>query len=273
MSGGSTNSMRIGVAGAAGRMGQALVRAIAEQAGCVVAGGIEAKGNPAIGRDIGEAAGIGALKAGIGDDAAALFAAADAVLEFSVPAATLAHLPLAVQHKTAYVIGTTGFTPEQILEIEAAARQTPVVFAPNMSVGITLLMAITEKVASILGNDWDIEVLEMHHNKKIDAPSGTALGLGEAAAKGRGVDLKNVAQRVRDGHTGPRRPGDIGFAALRGGNVVGDHSVIFAAEHERIELTHRAAGREIYARGAVRAALWARAKKPGLYTMRDVLGL
>ncbi len=273
MTGPSTNSMRIGVAGAAGRMGQALVRAIAERSDCVVAGGVEAKGNPAVGRDAGEAAGIGALEATIGDDAAALFARADAVLDFTAPAATLAHLPLAAKHKAVHVIGTTGFTPEQTREIEAAAKQTAIVFAPNMCVGINLLMAITEKVAAILGNDWDIEILEMHHNKKIDAPSGTALGLGEAAARGRGVALKDVAQRVRDGHTGPRRAGDIGFAALRGGNVVGDHSVIFAAENERIELTHRAAGREIYARGAVRAALWARGRKPGLYTMRDVLGL
>lgn len=269
----AANSMRIGVAGAAGRMGQALVRAIAERSDCVVAGGLEITGNPAVGRDVGEAAGLGALNARIGDDAKALFGAADAVLEFSMPAATLAHLPLAAERGVVYVIGTTGFAPAQIAEIEAAARKTAIVFAPNMSVGINLLMALTEKVASILGNDWDIEVLEMHHNRKVDAPSGTALGLGEAAAKGRNVVLKDVAQRVRDGHTGARRPGDIGFATLRGGNVVGDHSVIFASENERIELTHRAAGREIYARGAVRAALWARGKKPGLYTMRDVLGL
>ena len=266
-------AMKIGVMGAGGRMGQTLVRAIAGTANCALAGGVEMKGSPMIGRDLGEAAGIGALQKKIGDDPLPLFAESDAVLDFTSPAATVEHAGLAAQGKTVHVIGTTGLNPDQVRKVEAATKHTAIVMAPNFSVGVYLLTVLTERAASILGPDWDIEILEMHHNKKIDAPSGTALGLGEAAAKGRKVELAGVAQRGRDGITGARKPGDIGFASLRGGNVVGDHSVIFATENERLELTHRAAGREIYARGAVRAALWARGKPPGLYTMRDILGL
>jgi 4-hydroxy-tetrahydrodipicolinate reductase len=265
--------MKIGVVGAGGRMGQMLVRTIAASEGCAVSGGTEMKGSPMVGRDLGEAAGLGPLQKKIGDDPLPLFAASDAVLDFTSPAATVEHAALAAQGKTVHVIGTTGLSAEQVKKIEAASRHTAIVFAPNFSVGVYLLSVLTEKAAGILGPDWDIEILEMHHNKKVDAPSGTALALGEAAAKGRKVELAKVAKRGRDGHTGARRRGDIGFAALRGGNVVGDHSVIFAAENERLELVHRAAGREIYARGAVRAALWARGKPPGLYTMGDVLGL
>jgi len=268
-----TAPFRIGVAGCAGRMGQMLLRAIAANKECAIGGGTERPGSPAIGRDLGELIGLAPAGVKAGDDPKALFAACDAVLDFTAPAPTMAHVALAAERKAIHVIGTTGLTPEQIATVERAAETTPIVFAPNMSVGITLLMALSERVASILGPDWDIEVLEMHHNKKVDAPSGTALGLGEAAAKGRGVKLADVADKVRDGHTGARRPGDIGFAVLRGGNVTGDHSVIFAGDSERIELTHRSGSREIYANGAVRAALWARGRKPGLYTMRDVLGL
>lgn len=264
---------KIGVVGAAGRMGQALVRTIAATQGCALAGGVEAKGSPAVGRDLGEVAGIGGVQLKIGDDPAPLFAAADAVLDFTAPAASVANAALAAQGKTVHVIGTTGLSPDQVKKLEAAARHTAIVFSPNYSVGVFMLNELTERLAGILGTDWDIEILEMHHNKKVDAPSGTALGLGEAASRGRKVDLGKVAQRGRDGITGARKAGDIGFASLRGGNVVGDHTVIFATENERVELTHRAAGREIYARGAVRAALWARGKPPGLYTMRDVLGL
>lgn len=265
--------MKIGVVGAGGRMGQTLARAIAATEGCALAGGTEMKGSPMIGRDIGEVAGIGTLQKKIGDDPLPLFAESDAVLDFTAPGATVEHAGLAAQGKTVHVIGTTGLNPEQIRKIEAAAKHTAIVLAPNFSVGVYLLTVLTERAAAILGQDWDIEILEMHHNKKVDAPSGTALALGEAAAKGRKVELGRVAKRGRDGITGARKSGDIGFASLRGGNVVGDHSVIFAAENERLELTHRAAGREIYARGAVRAALWARGKPPGLYTMRDILGL
>ncbi len=268
-----SNVCRIGVAGCAGRMGQMLVRAIAATEGCALAGGTEAPGGPALGKDLGELAGIGARGIVVGTDPAALFAQSDAVLDFTAPAATLRHAALAAERNVVHVIGTTGLSAEQEATLREAGKKTRIVYAGNMSTGVTLLAAVTEKVASILGIDWDIEIVEMHHNKKVDAPSGTALLLGASAAKGRGVDLAEVSDRVRDGHTGARKPGHIGFAALRGGNVVGDHTVIFATENERIELTHKAAGREIYARGAVRAAMWASAKPPGVYSMRDVLGL
>jgi 4-hydroxy-tetrahydrodipicolinate reductase len=265
--------LRIGVVGCAGRMGQMLVQEIARTEGCKVAGGTERPGNPAIGRDVGELAGLGGVGARIGDDPSKLFADVDAVLDFTAPAASVEHAVLAAAHGTIHVIGTTGIDAAGADAIRAAARKAPIVWAPNMSVGVNLLMALVEQTAARLDPRYDIEILEMHHRHKVDAPSGTALGLGQAAAKGRGVALDAAARRVRDGHTGPREKGTIGFAVLRGGDVVGDHSVIFAGEGERIELTHRAAGRQIYAQGAVRAALWARGRKPGLYSMRDVLGL
>ncbi|WP_313388917.1 4-hydroxy-tetrahydrodipicolinate reductase, partial [Rhodospirillum rubrum] len=180
---------------------------------------------------------------------------------------------LAARHGSALIVGTTGMGPDHVAALERAAQKVPVVFAPNMSVGVTLLMALTERVAGLLKDDYDIEILEMHHRFKVDAPSGTALGLGKAAAAGRGIDLDEMATRVRDGLTGPREPGSIGFATLRGGDVVGDHTVIFAAEGERIELTHRASNRAVFAKGALRAALWTRDRAPGLYSMHDVLGL
>jgi len=266
------DQMRVGVIGAAGRMGRALVREIVAADGCRLAGAVEAGGGPGLGEDAGTLAGVGALGVTVGDDAAALFAELDAVLEFTVPAATVAHAALAAKGRAAHVIGTTGLDTDQAAALERAARNTAIVWAPNMSAGVNLLLQLTRQVAGLLGDDWDIEILEMHHRDKVDAPSGTALALGRAAAEGRGVALDAVAQRVRDGHTGARRRGDIGFATLRGGSVFGEHSVVFAALGERLELGHRAAGREIFARGAVRAALWARDKPPGLYGMADVLG-
>lgn len=266
-------SCRIGVVGAAGRMGRMLVRTVHETDGCALAGGCERPGAEALGRDIGELAGVGALGLPLGDDPVPLFAAADAVIDFTAPAATVAHAELAAQAQAVHVIGTTGLGPEEQAAVERAAFHTPIVQAPNMSLGVNLLLALVERVARALDPDYDIEVVEMHHRHKVDAPSGTALGLGRAAAAGRGVDLDRAAQRVRDGHTGPRKRGDIGFATLRGGDVVGDHSVIFATDGERIELTHKASSREIYARGAVRAALWGQGKPSGLYGMKDVLGL
>jgi 4-hydroxy-tetrahydrodipicolinate reductase len=202
-----------------------------------------------------------------------LFTQADAVLEFTSPAATVQHAELAAKKKKIHVIGTTGFEPPQLAALHRAGKQTVIVQAPNMSVGLNLLLRMVEQMAHALDADWDIEILEMHHRNKVDAPSGTALALGRAAAAGRGADLDHVAKRVRDGITGARRRGDIGFAVLRGGDVVSDHRVIFASEGERVELTHIATSREIYARGALRAALWAQGKPPGLYSMVDVLGL
>jgi 4-hydroxy-tetrahydrodipicolinate reductase len=226
-----------------------------------------------LGRDLGEIAGLGMLGLPVGEDPVTLFARAEAVIDFTIPQATRLHAELAAQARAIHVIGTTGLGPEEEEAIERAALHTAVVHAANMSLGVNLLLALVEQVGRSLDPDYDIEVVEMHHRHKVDAPSGTALALGRAAATGRGVDLDKVAQKVRDGHTGARRRGDIGFATLRGGDVVGEHTVVFAAEGERIELTHKASTREVFARGAVRAALWARGKPSGLYGMKDVLGL
>ncbi len=270
---GRGTGIRVVVIGCAGRMGRMLVRAVAADPGCRLVGGSVEPGAPEEGSDLGALAGIGSTGVLATSDVAPLFAQADAVIEFSVPAATVAHAALAAQARCAHVIGTTGLDAEQEAALERAARHTALVYTANMSVGVTLLAAITRQVAATLGTDWDIEVLEMHHRRKVDAPSGTALALGRAAADGRNVDLAAVRQTVRDGHTGPRPEGEIGFATLRGGSVVGEHRVIFAGADERIELAHIATDRAIFAAGALRAAKWAAGQKPGLYTMNDVLGL
>lgn len=265
--------MRLAVVGAAGRMGRQLVTAAHETAGLSVVGGIEREGSDAIGRDVGEVAGVGVLGGAIVSDPLELFTQIDGVLDFSTPATSVAIADLAAQARIVHVIGTTGFTAEDEERLAAAARHATLVKAGNMSLGVNLLVALTRKVAEALGPEFDIEVVEMHHRAKVDAPSGTALMLGAAAADGRGVNLEERAVRVRDGQTGPRVAGDIGFATLRGGGVVGDHTVIFAGDGERIELTHKAGDRSLFAQGAVRAALWGRGKGPGLFAMVDVLGL
>jgi 4-hydroxy-tetrahydrodipicolinate reductase len=267
------DDMKIGVVGCTGRMGQMLLRQITVTDGCVVAGATEQPGSAVIGKDAGVVAGMEALGVAVTDDPAAMIAGVDAVIDFTVPAATVEHARLAAQADAALVAGTTGLDAGQEDAVTRAARHVPVVRAPNMSIGVTVLMALTEQVARILGPEYDIEIVEMHHRHKVDAPSGTAIGLGEAAAVGRGVDLAAVRQAVRDGHTGPRPAGQIGFATLRGGDVVGDHTVVFAGEGERVELTHKAASRQVFAAGAVRAALWTRGQPSGLYDMRRVLGL
>lgn len=264
---------RIGITGCAGRMGQMLVREVMATPGCKLAGAMERSGHEWVGRDIGEATGVGSLGIKVGDDPVALFAASDAVIDFTTPAASAINAGYAAQARAAHVVGTTGLSSEQEDELHVAARHTAVVWAPNMSPGVNLLLALTEEVARALGPEFDIEIVEMHHRGKADAPSGTALALGRAAAEGRGVSLERVARRGRDGMTGAREAGTIGFAALRGGDVVGDHTIVFAGDGERIELTHRASSRRVFAKGAVKAALWARGKAPGLYSMRDVLGL
>ena len=265
--------MRIGIVGCAGRMGQMLMRQVLATAGCTLSGGTDREDHPKFGQDLGVLLGEAALGLNVTADAGTLFDGADAVIDFTTPAATLAHAGLAVKTGTVHVIGTTGLTPAQKAGLAGAGQSTRIVFAPNMSVGVNLAMALVEKVASVLDGDTDIEIVEMHHKHKVDAPSGTALGLGEAAAAGRTVALDEVAVKSRDGHTGAREKGTIGFATLRGGDVVGDHSVIFASEGERIEITHKASDRVIFARGAVRAALWAQDRPNGLYSMRDVLGI
>jgi 4-hydroxy-tetrahydrodipicolinate reductase len=266
--------MRIGVLGCAGRMGRAVIGEVLAAENCTLVGGVDRSDHPALGQDLGVLAGHGPLGVTMSTDAAALIEGADVVIEFSAPEATGAHATLAAMHGTGHVIGTTGLSAAQEQEIRDAARRTAIMRAANMSLGVNLLLGLTEQVARALGPDaFDIEILEMHHKHKVDAPSGTALALGQAAARGRGVDLAEMADRGRDGMTGARRTGAIGFAALRGGDVVGDHMVIFAGAGERVELAHRAADRRIYARGAVTAARWLHGRPPGLYGMADVLGL
>jgi 4-hydroxy-tetrahydrodipicolinate reductase len=265
--------MRIAVTGASGRMGRELIRAVHGREDCVLAGAVEHSSSLALGQDAGLLAGLGKLGVAIGDDPLELFARVDAVLDFTAPAASVEYAGLAANARIVHVLGTTGLSPQDEAQVEAAARHAVIVRSGNMSLGVNLLAALTRKVAEALDADFDIEILEMHHRHKVDAPSGTALMLGRAAAEGRGVDLDKVAQRVRDGHTGARRRGDIGFATLRGGSVVGEHSVLFAADGEIVELKHHAADRGIFARGALKAALWGRGKPPGLYSMTDVLGL
>jgi len=268
------SDMGLVVVGAAGRMGQTLIRTVNAMPGAKVAAAIERAGSPHIGRDAGELAGVGIINVPITDDPLAAFAKADGVLDFSAPAASVEFSGYAAQARIVHVIGTTGCSPKDDAAIAAAARHATIVKSGNMSLGVNLLSVLVEQAARALGpDDFDIEVLEMHHRHKVDAPSGTALLLGEAAARGRGIDLAEHSVRVRDGHTGVREAGSIGFATLRGGSVVGDHSVILAGTGERITLSHNAEDRVIFARGAVKAALWARGKKPGLYSMRDVLGL
>jgi 4-hydroxy-tetrahydrodipicolinate reductase len=267
------SEMRLVVVGAAGRMGRMLVKAISETPGCRLSGAIEREGSIALGQDAGLLAGCGKATVAITDDPLPVFAQADGVLDFTAPGATVAFAELAAQARIVHVVGTTGLGEDDFAKLEAAARHARIVQSGNMSLGVNLLAGLVRKVAATLGEDFDIEVLEMHHRMKVDAPSGTALLLGEAAAEGRQISLKERSVRSRDGHTGARNPGDIGFAALRGGSVVGDHTVIFAGAGERLELSHRAEDRGLFARGAVKAALWAFDKKPGYYTMTDVLGL
>jgi 4-hydroxy-tetrahydrodipicolinate reductase len=265
--------MRLVVAGASGRMGRTLVKAIADSKGFALAGALEDARSPLIGWDAGTLAGTPENGIKLTDDAAALLAKADGIIDFTAPVATVAFAELAAKNGKVHVIGTTGLSAEDDARIKAAAGKAIIVKSGNMSVGVNLLAALAKRVAKTLDSSFDIEILEMHHNQKVDAPSGTALLLGRAAAEGRGIELDKRSTRSRDGHTGARKAGDIGFAALRGGSVVGEHTVIFAGPAERVELTHKAEDRMIFASGALHAAAWARAQKPGLYSMTDVLGL
>ena len=265
--------MRLVIAGAGGRMGRTLVKAIADNKGFALAGALEDARSPLLGWDAGVLAGLGENGIKLVGDAGPLLEKADGIVDFTAPAATLVFAALAAKAGKVHIIGTTGLSASDEAKIKDAAKSAVIVKSGNMSLGVNLLAALTRRVAKTLNNTFDIEILEMHHNQKVDAPSGTALLLGRAAAEGRGTDLDKHSVKSRDGHTGARKPGDIGFAALRGGSVVGEHSVIFAGPAERIELVHKAEDRMIFARGALHAALWARAQKPGLYSMIDVLGL
>lgn len=264
---------RIGIMGIAGFMGRMIAKQVHETPETEIAGGTVLKGSAEEGIEINAICGVESATGKATSDASSVFAAADVVIDFTAPEATLAHARLAAEAGTAFVVGTTGLSPEQESELAEAATRIPVVYAPNMSLGVNLLFDLVKKVAAALDDRYDIEIVEMHHRRKVDAPSGTALGLGKAAAAGRGVTLEEKGVLSREGVTGPREDGQIGFATLRGGDVVGDHTVIFAGPNERIELTHKAASREIFAAGAVRAATWAAGRKPGLYAMSDVLGL
>jgi 4-hydroxy-tetrahydrodipicolinate reductase len=267
------SEVRIAVTGAAGRMGRELIRVISTTSGCVLSGGTENRSSPHIGADLGILAGLPALGIAVTSSARDVVSRSDAIIDFTAPAATIEMAELAAQAGIVHVIGTTGLDERDETAIKSAARHATVIKAGNMSLGVNLLTAVTRRIAEVLDADFDIEIVEMHHRHKVDAPSGTALMLGVAAAEGRKIDLKTNADMVRDGHTGPRQRGNIGFATLRGGSVVGDHTVIFAGEGERIEITHKAGDRSIFARGAVKAALWGQGKGPGLFSMSDVLGI
>lgn len=263
--------LRVVVTGAAGRMGRTLVREVATTRGVVLVGATERPGARELGQDAGRLAGIDPLGVKLVEDPLPLFAAADAVLDFTAPPASVVHAAFAAQARIVHVLGTTGFSESEDNAINAAARHATIIRSGNFSLGIALLADFVRRAAETLGPDFDIEVLEMHHRHKVDAPSGTALLLGQAAAKGRGLDFERARVAGRHGHTGARHADAIGFAVLRGGSVVGDHSVIFAADKERIVLSHVAEDRAIFARGALRAALWGRARKPGLFSMADVV--
>lgn len=268
-----TNLPGIVITGASGRMGQMLIKTVLESDKAKLVGVVERTGHDWVGRDVGECMGGAAVGVAVTDDSLEAFSKAQAVIDFTAPEATVEFAALAAQARAVHVIGTTGMAEEHLTKVNAAARHATVIRAGNMSLGVNLLVQLTKKVAAALDEDFDIEVIEAHHNRKVDAPSGTALMLGEAAAEGRGVNLEEVRDSGRDGITGARKKGDIGFTAIRGGDIVGEHDVLFAAAGERIVLRHLATDRAIFARGALKAALWGQGKAPGEYDMIDVLGL
>jgi 4-hydroxy-tetrahydrodipicolinate reductase len=261
------SDMRLAVIGASGRMGQMMIRTIAETPGVILTGALHRSNSSFIGQDAGELAGCRHLGIATSGSPEEVLANADGIIDFSTPTLTVEIAKLAAQGGIAHVIGTTGMSQDDLMRIKSSACNTVVVRSGNMSVGVNLLAAICEKISRALDPEWDIEIVEMHHRLKKDAPSGTALLLGEAAARGRKKSLSDCM--VNNQHV-PRRDGEIGFAVLRGGNVIGDHTVIFANTNERIEITHRAQSRELFCHGAIKAALWARHQKPGLYSMADV---
>ncbi|MGL4728574.1 MAG: 4-hydroxy-tetrahydrodipicolinate reductase [Bosea sp. (in: a-proteobacteria)] len=265
--------IRLAVLGAGGRMGRMLINTIAESDAAVIAGAVERPGSNILGADVGSLAGFGVFGIKVSDDLAKLAGEIDGVVDFTSPDATIEAAKIAADLGLIHIIGTTGLGEHHLAAIAEAAKRAVIVRSGNMSLGVNLLATLVKQVAGALGQDWDIEITEMHHRHKVDAPSGTAVLLGEAAADGRHVSLQEKRIAGRDGITGPRKAGDIGFAALRGGSVIGDHSVIFAGNGERIELRHIAEDRSLFASGALKAALWARGRKPGLYSMLDVLGL
>jgi len=265
--------IRLVIAGAAGRMGHAVIREAIKTQGIKLAAGIEAPNSTAQGKDLGRLVGQGDLGARIESDPLPVLAKADALIDFTRPQVSLALADLAAQARIVHVIGTTGFAEADETRIKAAARHATIVKSGNMSLGVNLLAGLIELATRALGPAFDVEIVEMHHRMKADSPSGTALLLGQAAARGRNAKLADLRLKPHDGMSGPRSPGSIGFASLRGGSVVGDHTVVLAGDGERIELTHRAEDRAIFAKGALKAAMWGQGKGPGLFDMQDVLGL
>lgn len=261
------------VTGASGRMGRMLIDLMLASDQARLVGALERPGHAWIGQDLGQALGRAPVGVSVSDDPVTVIARAQAVIDFTAPAVTVAMSELTAQARAVHVIGTTGLSVDDLRHIAAAARHAPIIRAGNMSLGVNLLTTLTRRVAAALGQDWDIEVVEAHHRHKVDAPSGTALMLGQAAAEGRGASLDALRVPAREGMTGERIPGSIGFSAIRGGDIVGEHDVIFAGPDERLILRHVAADRSIFARGAIRAALWGQDKGPGEYDMLDVLGL
>ncbi len=265
---------RIGITGAAGRMGRTLIEAVAAAGeGVKLSAAIERSGSSLVGADSGEVAGLGRNGVSVAGDLAEVIGDIDVLIDFTVPDATLANVKLCAEHGVAMVIGTTGFTPDQQKQIDSAAGKVPICKASNFSTGVNLCFKLLEVAARVLGDEVDIEVYEAHHRHKIDAPSGTALSMGQVVADTLGRDLNKVAVYGREGQTGARERDTIGFATVRAGDIVGDHTVMFAAEGERVEITHKASSRMSFARGAVRAAGWLPGRKPALYDMRDVLDL
>jgi 4-hydroxy-tetrahydrodipicolinate reductase len=268
-----TDLLKVAITGAAGRMGKMLIQDLARHEDCLLVGATVNDNDPARGMDAGEIAGIGRTGVILTHQARAAFEKADVVIDFTTPSASLEHCLLANMYNTTLVIGTTGFNDTQKQMLIDHGKRVPIVGSPNMSMGVNILIALSQYLSTILDERYDVEILEMHHRYKADAPSGTALALGAAAARGRGINIDEHSITSRDGQTGARPQGNIGFAALRGGDVIGDHHVIFAGDGERIEIAHKASNRHIYASGAIKAAKWVVGKEPKLYTMRDVLGL
>lgn len=266
-------NVRIAVSGCAGKMGRAVLRETARNPRTDIAAGVERADNPSIGSDLGALFGAPPIGIVVGADLLQALAGADALIVFSTPSAAIEHVRFAAESGVALVVGTTGFSTDQEEAIATAARSIPIVKTSNFSLGVALLSSLVEEAARRLSDDFDIEIFEAHHRDKIDAPSGTALTLAEAAARGRDIPLKERAVRIRDGVVGPRRAGDIGFSVRRGGGLIGDHEVAFVSGEEMITLAHRALDRSLFAKGAIAAAIWAPGRKPGLYGMRDVLGL
>jgi len=264
--------MRIGVTGCTGRMGRLLVAEVLSSPDCELVGGCDRAGSAVINEDVASQAGLDPVGLTVDDDAKALLQTAEAIIDCTNPAVAKDHLELAARHRAILVLGTTGLESEHHAAVDAAALCTVVVQASNMSVGVNLLMSLTERATAVLGPGFDVEITDFHHRDKVDSPSGTTAMLGRLVAQERRQDFAQVARKVRHGATGPRQPDAIGFAVSRGGDVAGDHTVILAGQGERIELTQRTVSRALYAQGGVRAALWARDKPPGRYSMRNVLG-